>query len=279
MKISKILFSMMLIALFTACSSDDDPIVIDYTNYYFDNFLEVEEVMIESANDYSFAVTLMRTESMTSEMITIELMDESGLFAFENGTSTTTLNFEAEVTSLMADIMPLDDSKVSAFESYDLMVKITLPSGTPSVGEYSKGFEVTVMANFVDVAEKANIAYGNPFAAPLFGSTSSEFSIMKDANVDLYKCIALYQEGHDFVFGVNADGDVVIEEGQAAFSNLANLLGTDRAFGIYVNSATYDSTTKELTMNYNLLAIVDEGTIPPNAIAQFQGVTDVITLP
>jgi hypothetical protein len=270
--------SLILMALFflvVGCKEDEEPqpVVPDYSTYYFEDFLTVDSVELTNADGYSFDMVLKRTTSTQADDITVELTDASGVFGFSDGATSMVLSFAANETSKNITVKPVDASDVSAFLTYDLSVKMVVPAGTPAQGEFSKAVKASVAANYQPVAD-GNIAYGWGFAAVVYGADAKDFELEKDSNVDLYKCKSIYADDYDIYFGVD-NGNVVIEDMQIMMITDPAIFGAAVELAMEITSSVYDAGAKTVTITYDMVR-TDGGTFVGVPMTD---VVDVYTLP
>lgn len=270
-----ILLLLVTSVAFTSCSSDDDngPDLPDYSTYFFDNFLAIDDVELVASNGYSFTVTLSRSSATQADDINLSLTDASGKFGFVGGATTSTVSFASNESSKIINIEPLDASDVSIFETYNITVSIVPPSGTTMQTEFSKSVEASVAVNWVS-AGQAEMALGWAFAAVVYGSATKTLELEKDSNVDYYKCKQVYGTDFDILFGID-NGTVIIEDNQPMLITDPAVFGIAAQINMVVNSAVYDAGAKTVTINYDMVR--DDGGI--FAGIPFDNITDVITLP
>ena len=252
---------------FTSCSSDDGPSGPDYTTYSFSALPTAVEL---EGPDYSFTVTLNRSASAQADLIDLAITDVSGKFVL----ASSSVSFAVGESSKTITVQPTDASTVSIYETYDITVSVVVPVETAST---SKNIEAGVLVNWVAEGD-GNIDYGWLVAAVVSGGPSKTIEVEKDSNDDYSKCIDAYGTGFDIFFGINDNGEVVIEDGQAMYLFAGALIGLTNDFqmNMTVNSAVYDATTKTVTLNYDQVRDDEQ---PIFRGVPFGNITDVIILP
>jgi hypothetical protein len=216
---------------------------------------------------------LKRSTATQEDVITVELTDASGVFGFSDGTTTMDLTFAIDEMSKTITVKPMDAANVSAFLTYDLSVKMVVPAGTASQGEFSKAVVASVAADYQPI-ENGNIAYGWAFASLVYGVETKDIGLEKDVNVDLYICKSVYADGYDISFGID-NGNVVIEDMQEMMTTDPDVFGAAVILAMEVTATAYDAETKTVTITYNMVR-TDGGTF---AGVPMDDVVDVITLP
>lgn len=257
---------------FIGCK-DDDPVTPDYSTYSFENFLLTDDVELVSSDGYSFTVTLNRSESNQEDDITVELSDPSGIFGFSDGTASMVLTFAENESSKAITVQPVSTTDVSFFETYDLTVDLVPPSGTDVIAEFSKSVNASVAVNFQST-DQGHMAFGWSVAHLVYGSAEKDFDLEKDSNVPYYKCLNLYVDDYDILFGID-DGNVVIENDQRIMTTDPALFGAALIVIMKVTATEYDSANNTVSITYDIER--EDGGI--FAGLPLTDITDVITLP